>query len=259
MKRVRFFTVLLLCGFLMACGDGGSNETIGDGGASDLSSQEQTELIAAALSADKGGIEEDIEIVTRAANGDVAQQARMEKSELSFSVSVTADFYDEQDNRQDRYDAETTDRIDYQSIIQGRIENGTGFFNTLEIDNQSDFIVDEILSRLAVIDGMHTNHSSYSRSQVFGNVEVEFEVDSQLILTGVMVDLDDYDTYPEAGTVEGHLEGSYQRTDSFWQQSRQFSFHFIATYLGDNTARVELSDGTVFIVRLDTGAVEDIE
>lgn len=49
---------------------------------------------------------------------------------------------------------------------------------------------------------------------------------------------------------------SYERVAPTWQQSSRFNFHFIATYLGDNTAEVELGDGTIFTVRLDTGTVQ---
>jgi len=109
------------------------------------------------------------------------------------------------------------------------------------------------------INGTHTNHSSYDRTQPLIHADVHYQLDSELILTDVTVDLDASDTFPESGTIEGTVTGSYQRVAPAWQQTSQFNFHFIATYLGDNTAEVELGDGTIFIVRLDTGVVQNLE
>jgi hypothetical protein len=169
---------------------------------------------------------------------------------------VTVDFFDADGNLQQSYDPDTTDRIDYQSLVQGHITNGTGFFRELQIDNQSDFTMEDILSQYVWINGSLTNYSSYSRTQPLTNADVRFQLNSELILTEVAVDLTASDTFPESGTIEGGLSGSYERIASNWDQQREFNFHFIATYLGDNTAEVELDDGTIFIVHLDSGSVQ---
>ncbi len=258
MKPTKIILILMMSGLvLMACGGGAPTEPNQITG--DLSSREQAEVVATALSAQQGGLEDDIATATQAATGALQQQAQVRNASLGYTISVNIDFYDEQDNLQAAYDPGTTDRIDYQSLIQGRITNGTGFFSELSIDNQSDFSVRDILSGIVWINGTHSNHSSYRRIQPLTRADVHFQLDSELILTDVVVDLDASDTFPESGTVEGTIAGSYERVAPTWQQSSRFNFHFIATYLGDNTAEVELGDGTIFTVRLDTGAVHNLE
>jgi len=258
MKPIKIVLILMMFGLVLtACGGGATTEPNQITG--DLSSQEQAEVVATALSAQQGGVEDDIATATQAATGALQQQAQVRNASLGYSISVNIDFYDDQDNLQPAYDPGTTDRIDYQSLIQGRITNGTGFFTELSIDNQSDFTVRDILSGIAWINGTHTNYSSYSRIQPLIHADVHFQLDSELILTDVAVDLNASDTFPESGTIEGTVAGSYERVAPNWRQSSQFNFHFIATYLGDNTAEVELGDGTIFTVRLDTGAVYNLE
>jgi hypothetical protein len=249
--------ILLVGALLIACGGGA--ETGPGQDTADLSTQEQAELVATALSAQQGGVEDDIANATRAAAGTAEVQTQSSSASLGCTISVNIDFYDELDNLQEVYDPDTTDRIDYQSLIQGQITGGTGFFRELSIDNRSDFSVTQILSRIVWINGLHTNHSSYDRTQPLTQADVHYQLDSELILTDVTVDLDASDTFPESGTVEGTITGSYQRVATNWQQTSQFNYHFFATYIGDNTAEVELTDGTIFTVHLDSGTVENLE
>jgi hypothetical protein len=257
MKPTKIMFILLFGLFLTACGGGGATEP--EQNTADLSTQEQAELVASSLSAQQGGLEDDITTATEAATGSQAQRAQLQAASVGYTISINVDFYDEWDNSQDVYDPDTTDRIDYQSLIQGHITNGTGFFRELSIDNRSDFSVRQILSGIAWINGTHTNHSSYDRTQQITGADVHYQLDCELILTDVTVDLDAADTFPESGTIEGTVAGAYQRVAPNWQRTSQFSFHFIATYLGDNTAEVELDDGTVFTVHLESGAVQGIE
>jgi hypothetical protein len=257
MQPLKVLLTLMFGMIVISCGGGTTAET--DQNTSDLSSQEQAELVAAALSADQGGVGDDLAMVTQAVSGDLQQQARKPSANYGYNVSVNIDFYDEQDNPQQAYDPDTTDRIAYQSVIQGEITNGTGFFSELRIDNRSDFTVDSILSRMAWINGIHTNQSAYSRTQVLTQAQVHFQLDCELMLTEITVDLDAADAFPESGTIEGTVTGSYERVAPAGTQTHQFTFHFMATYLGDNTAEVELADGTIFIVQLANGAVENLE
>ena len=259
MKPMKSIMILIFGLMLMACGGGSGSDTEPGQTTADLSSQEQAELVATALSAQQGGVEDDIARVSQAATGTLPQHAQMRDASFGFTVSVNIDFYDAQDNLQQAYDPQTTDRIDYQSLIQGQITNDTGFFRELSIDNQSDFTVRDILSGLVWINGSHTNHSSYRRIQPITQADVHFQLDSELILTDVTVDLQASDTFPESGTIEGTLSGSCERVAPNWQQTTQFNFHFVATYLGDNTAEVELDDGTIFTVHLDNGTVQDLQ
>ena len=256
MKPMKIMLVLMLGLMMTACGGSGSTEPAQN--TADLTTQEQAELVASALSAQQGGVEDDISTATRAATGASGQSVQSQAA-LGYAISVNVDFYDELDNLQVAYDPETTDRIDYQSLIQGRITNGTGFFRELSIDNRSDFSVRQILTGIAWINGTHTNHSSYDRTQVLTQADVHYQLDCELILTDVTVDMDAADTFPESGTIEGTVAGSYERVAPTWQQTSSFNFHFIATYLGDNTAEVELGDGTVFTVHLESGTVENLE
>ena len=256
--NMKHLTAIVLISFtFMACGGGAATEP--DQDTADLSSQEQAEMVAAALSSNEGGVGDDITTAAQAATGSDRQQNLEREASFGYSVSVTVDFYDQDGNLQLAYDPHTTDRIDYQSLIQGQITNGTGFFTELSIDNRSDFTMEDILSGIAWINGTHTNQSSYSRTQPLTRAEVHVQMDSELILTDVSVDLEASDTFPESGTIEGSLSGSCERVAPTWQQSSQFNFHFLATFLGDNTAEVELGDGTTFIVHLDTGTVHDLE
>jgi hypothetical protein len=257
MELIKIMLFLMFGYVLMACG--GDQATLPGQSTGDLDSQQQAELVAAALSAQNGGVEEDIANVAQAASGNAQQQAQLRGASLGYTISVNIDFYDEQDNPQPFYDRDTTDRIDYQSLIQGQISNGPGFFSEFKIDNRSDFMVEDILSRFVWINGSHINHSSYSRTQQLTQAVVHYQLDSELILNDVAVDLDASDTFPESGTIEGSLSGSYERNALTGQQTSQFNFHFIATYLGDNTAEVELGTGTTFIVQLGSGTVQDLE
>ncbi len=256
--RVFQWMMIVAFGFVaLACGGGGTSGS-GDG-TTELSSEEQAEIVSAALSADQGGVADDIAIVAEAATGEPQDPVQSPNAVYNYSISVNIDFYDAEDNLQPGYDAETTDRIDYESLIQGEITEGEGYFTDLSIDNRSNFTVDEILSRTAWINGTHTNNSSYSRVTFVTEAEVHFELDCEFIVTDVTVDLDAADTFPESGTIEGTLFGSYERSGPFGRYTSTFSFHFIATYVGDNTAEVELDDGTIFIVQLASGSVQFIE
>jgi hypothetical protein len=260
MKSLRYYLVLFCCGALMACGGGagsGSSES-GEESSSNLTNSEKAQLVAAALTTNQGGVGEDIATVTNAATGGVSRQAQLRDDALNLSITVEVDFYDAQGNPQDRYDAQTTDQIDYRSVIEGDIIRSNGYFDELIIDNRADFSVDDILSRLALINGRHTNHSEYRRTQNITSASIRFTLDSELTMTGVTVDLDAADRFPESGIIEGELEGTYERSGPVWQETRQFRFYFIATYLGDNTAEVELTDGTTYIVHLNDGEVVPI-
>ena len=253
MRAIQWMIILAFGFITVACSGSGSSDP--ESSPASLSSEEQAELVASALSTNQGGITEDITTATIAATG--GQQQGLSASAVhNFSVSVTIDFYDAMDFLQPGYDPNTTDRIDYESRIQGTISNGQGYFTELNIDNRSDFTVDEILTRTVWINGIHTNNSSYSRTTFVTGTDVHFALDCTLILTDITVDLDAGDTFPESGTIEGTISGSHERSGPFGQQSTQFNFHFIATYLGDNTAEVELADGTVFIVQLSDGSVQ---
>jgi len=260
MRAIQWMMILAFGFITMACGGGGAGSDA-DGGttAAALNTEEQAELVAAALSADQGGISEDIATATQAATNGSQQQVQGASTTHTFSASLTIDFYDAMDFLQAGYDPITTDRIDYESRIQGNISNGQGYFEELSIDNRADFTVDEILSRTVWIDGIHTNNSSYTRTTFITNAQIQFQLDCALIVSNVTVDLDAADTFPESGTVEGTISGSHTRSGPFGQVTHQINFHFIATYVGDNTAEVELTDGTVFIVRLDTGSVQFTE
>ncbi len=125
MQPLKVLLTLMFGMIVISCGGGTTAET--DQNTSDLSSQEQAELVAAALSADQGGVGDDLAMVTQAVSGDLQQQARKPSANYGYNVSVNIDFYDEQDNPQQAYDPDTTDRISYQNVIQGEITNGTDF------------------------------------------------------------------------------------------------------------------------------------
>jgi hypothetical protein len=257
MKPMKIMLILLFGLSLTACGGSGTTEP--EQNTAGLSTQEQAELVASALSARQGGVEDDIVTATQKAAGTSAQPLQLQAASLGYTISVNVEFYDALDNLQDAYDPETTDRIDYHSLIQGQITNGTGFFRELSIDNRSEFSVRQIQTGIAWINGSHTNHSSYDRTQPLTQADVHYQLECELILTDITVDMDAPDTFPESGTIEGNITGSYQRVAPTWQQTSQFNFHFIATYLGDNTAEVELGDGTLFTVHLENGTVENLE
>ncbi|MBI5895195.1 MAG: hypothetical protein HZB24_04005 [Desulfobacterales bacterium] len=253
MKAFKGFLVVLLSGWIMiACGGGGSSESEQSTG--ELSSQEQAEIVAAALSADQGGVGKDIENIARPA--DMQAQAV-----ASFELTVSADmtFYDAGNQPQAGYDPETTDAIEYQSVIQGQFSSNICYFQEYVIDNRSSFMATDLLSGTALIEGSHSNHSSYVRSAAFNDVEVHFNLESDLTVVGLIVDLDAFDAIPEAGTIEGTISGSYERSSSYNHITEEFYFHFTATYMGDNTAEIELSNGAFFSVHLGSGTVTELE
>jgi hypothetical protein len=223
----------------------------------ELEQQDQVQLIASALSSGSGGIGDDVDEVSRAANGQTERSAGMERLAASLDISVEVDFYDEQNNLQTICDPHTTDRLDYESLIKGELTNSHGYFFDLSVDNRADFAVTGILSRLIIIDGTHTNFSSYKRNQLFPPAEVTFEMDCESKLTSVIVDLDAFDAFPESGTMEGTYSGQRKKIGNDWSDVKEFDFHFVCTYTGDNTAEIVLDNGATWTVHLATGEVEE--
>jgi hypothetical protein len=259
MKQLSILLILVFsAAFVFGCkGDESPNEPNPE--STELERQDEVQLIASALSSGSGGIGDDLGAVSQAANGQVEKRAKLQNLNASLNISVEVDFYDEQDNLQSGYDPDTTDRIDYESLISGEIRDSDGYFRDLTVDNRSDFSVTDILSRIATIDGTHTNFSSYTRTQRFPPAEVNFEMDSELVLTAVTVDLDAGDDFPESGTLEGTFSGLLEKIGVGWSDIKEFDFHFICTYTGDNTAEILLDDGTVWTIHLDTGELEEQE
>jgi hypothetical protein len=257
MKRLSLMLILVFisAGFFGCNAEQSSDET--NAQSVELQQQDQVQLIASALSSGSGGVGDDLGEVSQAANGQVEKRAGVERLTASLNISVEVDFYDEQDNMQPGCDPDTTDRIDYESLISGEIKDSYGYFRDLTVDNRSDFSVTNILSRIAMIDGTHTNFSSYTRNQLLPPAEVTFEMDSESVLTAVTVDLDAGDDFPESGTLEGTYSGLLKKIGVGWSEVSEFDFHFVCTYTGDNTAEIVLDDGTTWTIHLDTGDVEE--
>lgn len=259
MKQLYILLLLIfITAFVFAC-NGDENSDDPNPESTEIERQDQVQLIASALSSGSGGIGDDLGAVSNAADGQVEKGANLKNLTPSLDISVEVDFYDAQDDLQSSYDPDTTDRIDYESLISGEIHDSNGYFRDLTIDNRSDFSVTNILSRIAMIDGTHTNFSSYTRTQHLPAAEVNFEMDSELVLTAVTVDLDAGDDLPESGTVEGTSSGLLEKIGDSWSDIKKFNFHFICTYTGGNTAEILLDDGTVWTIHLDTGDVEEQE
>jgi hypothetical protein len=248
--------LIFVSAFVFGCeGDKSSNEPNPE--STELERKDEVELIASALSSGSGGIGDDLGAVSQSANGQVQKRANLKNLTASLNISVEVDYYDAQDNLQSGYDPDTTDRIDYESLISGEIRDSDGYFRDLTVDNRSDFSVTNILSRIATIDGTHTNFSSYTRTQQLPPAEVNYKMDSELVLTAVTVDLDAGDDFPESGTLEGTFSGLIEKIGVGWSDIKEFDFHFICTYIGDNTAEILLDDGTVWTIHLDTGEVKE--
>jgi hypothetical protein len=225
----------------------------------DLERQDQLQLISSSLSSGSGGVGDNLGEVSQAANGQAENRDGMKHLTASLNISVEVDYYDAQDNLQSGYYSDTTDRIDYESLISGEIKDSNGYFRDLTVDNRSDFSVTDILSGIVTIDGTHTNFSSYTRNQQFPPAEVNFEMDGESVLTAVTVDLDASDDFPESGTLEGTFSGLLEKIGVGWSEVKEFDFHFVCTYTGDNTAEIVLDDGTTWTIHLDTGEVEEQE
>jgi hypothetical protein len=253
MKVFKGFLCVLLAGWIMiGCGGGGSSES--QESTAEMSSQEQAEIVAAALTADQGGVGKDVEQIA-----DPAETQSQASVDLDLTVSVELVCYDAESQPLEECDHDTTDAIEYHSAIQGQFTSNVLYFQDFVIDNHSDFTAAELLSGMALIQGTHSNHSSYARSSSFNNVEVLFNLDSELVVKDLVIDREAWDRFPEAGTVEGNMSGSYQRSSSFSNTAVEFDFGFIATYMGDNTAEIELSNGAVFSVHLGTCKVTEVE
>jgi hypothetical protein len=253
MKIWKGLIPILICwGMIIACG--GNTTTPSAVDSADLSTQEQAELVAATLSKDQGGIGKDIENITRPTErqGQAAAQA-------SLSVNAEMRCYDAQGQEQQSYDTQTTDRIEYESLIQGHLSATACFFQELTIDNRSNFSASGLLSGMAIIDGTHSNHSSYVRNATRNSNGVQFSLACDLTVTGVAVDLEAADSIPESGIIEGTMAGSYVRNGTHADVTKQVNFQFTVTYLGDNSAEIELSGDALFTLDLNTGAVADAE
>lgn len=262
MKRWSTLLAVVFCFTLLACGSGGSSDDDSHDSSDELSTREQAEIVAAAISADQGGLGEDIDTIAdvpdRATRQSVGRDLERQ-AHGSLTVSASLDFYDSQGKLQEEYSSETTDRIDYESTITGDFTSVILFFQEWEIDNASHLLVDDLLSGVITIDGSHSNHSSYRRINPISLSEVTFDLDCTLLVNGVTVDLDAVDTFPESGTIEGSVAGTYERKTLFGHVRKHLHFDFIAIYQGDNTAEVELNDETIFTIRIDTGQVMDVD
>ncbi|MDA8140521.1 MAG: hypothetical protein M0036_17895 [Desulfobacteraceae bacterium] len=246
--------VLLCCSVMVACGGGDDSASQSDQSTADLSSTEQAQLVAATLSTDQGGVGKDIATVAKPAS--LQTQA---SGQASLTVSAKIEYSDADGHYQDNYDAATTDHIKYKSQITGKLTTNACYFQDLSIDNGSEFIVDGLTTGSAVINGAHHNHSHYVRKATFNSNQVSFDLACDLSLSGVIVDMNTTDCIPEEGTIEGSIAGSYVRNGAHANISKQINFQFTVTYMGDNTAEIQVSGNAVFSVNLNTGAVTETD
>lgn len=256
MKSIKTLIVALsICLTFFGCsGDGDSEKSSSGEGSATLSADDKAEIVAAAIVSDTGGIGKDIENI-------VDPETTTAEPTKDFSLDISAElyFYDDQDQRQSSYDRDTTDRIDYESLIQGHIDKDYGFFQELDIDNQADFSATELLAGTAIIYGSHSNHSSYRRTRWATGADVEYSLDCDLSVVGVMVDLDAWDRIPEAGTIEGTISGFWERTNDHSTLTKELYFGFSVVYLGDNRAEIELDDNSFFSIDLVSGEVTPVD
>ncbi len=250
----RYILALLFCGLVMACGGGGDDAT-SEQSTNDLTDREQAELVSAVLMSEQGGMGRDFESISLSASQ--GEDRSIVQRDLDLSAEM--DFYDAQGALQDHFDPDTTDRIQYTSEIKGTFELNACYFQAFDLDNQSSFIVDEILSGLAFIDGTHHLHSSYTRKSSLTGTEVSFNLNCDLTVTGVTVEMNTIDVIPDTGTVNGSIAGSYERDGVHTDINHQFSFEFNVTYMGDNTADIDLDGNVAFSLNLDTGKLIKIE
>lgn len=244
--------VLVISLALFGCGDTQDSGQDSSSEASDntLSSDEKAHIVAAALTSDTGGIGKDFENTVTPATTTTDRAGN-----LSLNVSAELFFYDDQDQSQSSYDRETTDRIDYEALIQGHLSKNHGFFQELDINNKADFMATQLLSGTAIIDGGHSNHSSYRRTRWVTGTDVEYSLDCDLSVVGIAIDLDAWDRIPEAGTVEGTVSGFSRKTNDIATLTKELYFHFIAVYIGDNSAEIEIDDDSFFTIDLVSGEV----
>lgn len=243
---------LLFCGFVVACGGGG--DATSEQSTNDLTDREQAELVAATLMPNEGGMGKDFENISLSASQDGRSSV---PGDLDLSAEM--EFYDAQGALQDHFDLDTTDRIQYGSQIKGNLAINACYFQEFNLDNQSNFTVDEILSGVALVDGSHHLHSSYARKSSLTGTEVSFNLNCDLTVTGVTVKMHTIDVIPDTGTVNGSIAGSYVRNGVRADIDHQFKFEFNVTYMGDNTAEIDLGGDVAFSLNLDTGNVIKIE
>lgn len=110
-----------------------------------------------------------------------------------------------------------------------------------------------------LIDGTHHLHSSYARKSSLTGTEVTFNLNCDLTVTGVTVKINTIDVIPDTGTVNGSIAGSYVRDGVRVDITHQFAFELNVTYMGDNTAEIDLGGDAAFSLNLDTGNVIRIE
>lgn len=255
MKTLKgYILALLICGLVMACGGGGDDAT-SEQSTNDLSDREQAELVAAVLVSEQGGMGKDFENISLSAS----QEEGRFIVQRDLDLSAEMEFYDAQDARQGHFDPDTTDRIQYTSGIKGTFERNACYFQAFDLDNQSSFIVDEILSGMAFIDGTHHLHSSYTRKSSLTGIEVRFNLNCDVTVTGVTVEMNTIDVIPDTGTVNGSIAGSYERDGIHTDINHQFSFEFNVTYMGDNKADIDINGDVAFSLNLDTGRLIKIE
>lgn len=251
---------LLFCGIVMACGGDGnsaseqSTDDLSAQSTNDLTDREQAELVAAALTAKEGGLGNDLENISQSAS-----QEGQSLVQRDLDLSAEMEFYDAQGARQENFDFDTTNSIQYDSHIKGNLTIKSCYFQEFNLDNQSNFTVDEILSGVAVIDGTHHLHSSYTRKSTLTGTDVSFNLDCNLDVTGVTVKMNTIDVIPDMGTVNGLIAGSYVRNGVHADINNQFNFEFNVTYMGDNTAEIDLGGDVVFSLNLDTGVLIEVE
>lgn len=249
LKRLVF--VLLGFGLVISCGGGGDSQS--DPSTISLSSREQAEIVAAALTTKEGGLGNDFENI--ALTGSMQTQG---PAQGGLEVSAQKQFYDAQGARQEDFSADMTDRIQYTSHIKGDLTISACYFQEMNIDNQSNFTVDGLLSDMAFINGTHHLHASYARQSSINKTAVNFDLDCDLNVTGVSVKMNTIDVIPDTGVINGSIIGSYVRDGVYADVNHQLNFQFDVTYMGDNTAEIQLSGDTAFSVNLNTGSVVKI-
>lgn len=223
-----------------------------------LTEEEQMEIIASEIAADNGGVMADIQSAGEAANGGYG----MEKAaafDTSFSndwinYSLELTFYNENGREQALYIKNKTDKIVYKSQLSGHYDSKAGR-QSISLNRSTTLEVAGIIDSVLTFNGSSTNTSDYEYTGLQTNLNVNSE--STIDVENLVINLTDLAYLPTSGKIEATLTGNYTKDGVASDKTVDYSFNFKIEFNGSSQVKVTLNSGTTFTLDLQTGEISD--
>lgn len=221
----------------------------------DLSDSEQMEIVSAEVAANNGGLVAEVSTIKGIAKGVPGSLAKaagfdttITRSWITYSLSLS--FFTAQGTEQLFYVPNVTDKIVYQSSVTGHYSSPSPK-REIDLNRQSSFVVTGIISGILTINGKTKNNSSYQLSGP--RSEIEAEVQSEMVVTNLVVDKNAAGNIPQSGKLECTFHGTYSRTGVINAKEVEYSFHVVIEFNGGTQVKVTLPSGNQFTLDIMTG------